>query len=39
LRVWLTIHWQSHARPAGYQEATMIYKRGKRWRVIVYAGE
>jgi integrase len=25
-------------RRAGCQEAAMIYKRGKRWRVIVYAG-
>jgi integrase len=38
LLVWLAIHWQSHARQAGCQEAAMIYKRGKRWRVIVYAG-
>jgi Arm domain-containing DNA-binding protein len=26
------------SREAGCQEAAMIYKRGKRWRVIVYAG-
>jgi Arm DNA-binding domain len=38
LRVWLAIHWQAHARPTGCQEAAVIYKRGKRWRVIVYAG-
>jgi len=34
--------WQSTGnlmpRPADCQEAAMIYKRGKRWRVIVYAG-
>jgi hypothetical protein len=30
--------WQSHPIKAGCQEAAMIHKRGKRWRVIVYAG-